>query len=64
MTTYCVYPNPTPVFFYDYDESALLTVNTQSVDLISNDEDFEAILEKIGNIRSGRHYFNQSSFAL
>ncbi len=51
-------------FFYDYDESALLTVNTQSVDLISNDEDFEAILEKIGNIRSGRHYFNQSSFAL
>lgn len=51
-------------FFYDYDESALLTVNTQSVDLISNDEDFGAILEKIGNIRSGRHYFNQSSFAL
>lgn len=51
-------------FFYDYDESVLLTVNTQSVDLINNDEDFEAILEKIGNIRSGRHYFNQSSFAL
>jgi len=51
-------------FFYDYDESALLTVNTQSVDLIKNDRDFAAILEKIGNIHSGRHYFNQSSFAL
>ncbi len=51
-------------FFYDYDDSALLTVNTQSVDLISNADDFGAILEKINNIHSGRHYFNQSSFAL
>ena len=51
-------------FFYDYDDSALLTVNTQSVDLINNVEDFQAILEKINDIHSGRHYFNQSSFAL
>ena len=51
-------------FFYDYDDSALLTVNTQSVDLINNADDYQAILEKIGNIHSGRHYFNQSSFAL
>ena len=50
-------------FFYDYDDSALLTVNTQSVDLINNVEDFQAILEKINDIHSGRHYFNQSSFA-
>ncbi len=51
-------------YFYDYDESALLTVNTQSVDPIHNDDDFRAILEKINNIHSGRHYFNRSSFAL
>lgn len=51
-------------FFYDYDDSALLTVNTQSVDLINNAEDYDAILEKINAIHSGRHYFNQSSFAL
>lgn len=51
-------------YFYDYDESALLTVNTQSVDLINNDDDFSAILEKINNIHSGRHYFNRSSFVL
>lgn len=50
-------------FFFDYDESALLTVNTESVDLINNDDDYQAILEKINNIHSGRHYFNQSSFA-
>jgi deoxyguanosine kinase len=51
-------------FFYDYDDSALLTINTQSVDLINNTDDYQAILEKINNIHSGRHYFNQSSFAL
>ena len=51
-------------FFFDYDDGALLTVNTQSIDPISNDDDYQAILEKIDNIHSGRHYFNQSSFAL
>ncbi len=51
-------------FFYDYDDSALLTVNTQSIDLINNAADYQVILDKIANIHSGRHYFNQSSFAL
>ena len=50
-------------FFYDYDEGALLTVNTQSIDLINNQQDYQALLDEITNIRSGRHYFNQSSFA-
>ena len=51
-------------FFHDYDDSALLTVNTQSVDLINNAEDYQAILDKLDEIHCGRHYFNQSSFAL
>jgi len=51
-------------FFHDYEDSALLTVNTRSVDLINNAEDYQAVLEKINDIHSGRHYFNQSSFAL
>ena len=51
-------------FFYDYDDSPLLTVNAQSVDLINNAEDYQALLGKINDIHSGRHYFNQSSFAL
>ena len=51
-------------FFHDYDDSALLTVNTRSVDLINNDDDYREILDKINDIHSGRHYFNQSSFAL
>ena len=48
-------------FFYDYDDSALLTVNTQSIDLINSSEDYAALLDEISTIRSGRHYFNQSS---
>lgn len=51
-------------FFYDYDAGALLTVNTQAIDPVNNDEDYHAIVEKIETIQSGRHYFNQSSFAL
>jgi deoxyguanosine kinase len=51
-------------FFHDYDESALLTVNTESVDLINNAEDYQSLLEKISDIHCGRHYFNQSSLAL
>jgi deoxyguanosine kinase len=51
-------------FFHDYDESALLTVNTESVDLINNAEDYQLLLEKINDIHCGRHYFNQSSLAL
>ena len=51
-------------FFHDYDDGALLTVNADAVDLVNNDADYRAILDKVSQIRSGRHYFNQSSFAL
>jgi deoxyguanosine kinase len=51
-------------FFHDYDESALLTVNTESVDLINNAEDYQSLLEKISDIHCGRQYLNQSSLAL
>ena len=50
-------------FFHDYDESALLTVNTQSIDLINNAQDYDELIEEIEQIHSGRHYFNQSSFS-
>ena len=51
-------------FFHDYDDSALLTVNTRSVDLINSAEDYQSLLDKINDIHCGRHYFNQSSFAI
>jgi deoxyguanosine kinase len=48
-------------FFYNYDDSPLLTVNTQFIDLIKNAQDYQSLLTEINNIHSGRHYFNQSS---
>ncbi|MCP3688735.1 MAG: deoxynucleoside kinase [Gammaproteobacteria bacterium] len=49
-------------FFYNYNDSALLTVNTQSIDLVNSSDDYLALLNEIDEIHSGRHYFNQSSF--
>jgi deoxyguanosine kinase len=49
-------------FFHEYDEKTLLTVNTQSIDLINNDADYNALIDEIDQVQSGRHYFNQSSF--
>ncbi len=51
-------------FFLGYDESALLTVNTETLDLVNRQADYQSLLDKINGIRSGRHYFNQSSFAI
>lgn len=50
-------------FFHNYDDSVLLTVNTQSIDLINNEQDYQALLDEINSLQSGRHYFNQSSFS-
>jgi|TARA_B110000977_G_scaffold167028_1_gene215295 deoxyguanosine kinase len=49
-------------FFHNYDEKTLLTVNTQSIDLINNDADYDALIDEINQVQSGRHYYNQSSF--
>ena len=49
-------------FFHNYDEKILLTVNTQSIDLINNDADYDALIDEINQVQSGRHYYNQSSF--
>ncbi len=48
-------------FFFEYDDSAVLTVNTETLDLVNQEEDYRRLLDKISGIRSGRHYFNQSS---
>jgi deoxyadenosine/deoxycytidine kinase len=49
-------------FFHNYDEKTLLTVNTQSIDLINNDADYDALIDEINQVQSGRHFYNQSSF--
>lgn len=45
-------------FFYRYREAPLLTVNAAEINFVDREEDFRMLVEYIGRIRSGRHYFN------
>ena len=45
-------------YFLSYRNSALLVVNAESLSFLNNDEYFELLLQEIGSISSGRHYFN------
>jgi deoxyadenosine/deoxycytidine kinase len=51
-------------FFYRYDNAPLLIVNASDIDLVQNDQDYHQLVEHIGTIRSGRHYFNPLPIAL
>ena len=45
-------------FFYNYDQSPLLIVNTTDFDLANNGRNFEILLKYIQDLSPGRHYFN------
>ena len=45
-------------FFYDYDSSPVLMVNTEGIDPIHNRTDREMLLEAIEKANKGRTYFN------
>jgi deoxyguanosine kinase len=47
-------------FFYHYNESPMLIVNAASIDPISREHHFEALLREIEKIEFGRHFFNPS----
>ncbi len=44
-------------FFFYYNETALLVVNTSSVDFEKNEEDLTALLKEIRRVKSGTHYY-------
>jgi deoxyadenosine/deoxycytidine kinase len=45
-------------FFHYYDASPLLIVNAEQIDLVNSEEDYQALLDQICQIKSGRHYYN------
>ncbi|HEX5515582.1 MAG TPA: deoxynucleoside kinase [Gammaproteobacteria bacterium] len=45
-------------FFYHYDRSPLLIVNTRDINPVDSEQDYRMLLERIRTIGSGRHYFN------
>lgn len=50
--------------FHYYDASPLLIVNAAEIDLVNSGRDYEALVERVRGINSGRHYFNPLPLAL
>lgn len=50
--------------FHYYDTAPLLIINTSTIDLVHNDDDYHALLERIRAMRGGRQYFNPLSMSL
>lgn len=44
--------------FHDYEASPLLIVNATEINLADRDADYEALLDHVQRIESGRHFFN------
>ena len=45
-------------FFYHYESSPLVIINAASIDFANSEEDFELLVEKLGDVGKGRHYLN------
>lgn len=44
-------------FFFRYNESPLLVVNTDDIDFVNHTEDFDNLVEQIARIRQGTHVY-------
>ena len=51
-------------FFYYYTDTPLLIVNAAEIDLVNNERDYQLLVERMSQVRSGTHYFNPGSFEL
>jgi len=45
-------------FFHFYNQSPLLIVNTEEIDLVSSEADYQRLVDQIFSISGGTHYFN------
>lgn len=51
-------------FFYQYNDAPLLIVNATEINLVEGEMDYNALLEQVSKVTSGRHYFNPLPFEL
>jgi deoxyadenosine/deoxycytidine kinase len=51
-------------FFHYYDEAPLLIVNAADINLVEHESDYEALVQQIGQVKRGRHFFNPMPEAL
>lgn len=49
-------------FFHYYDEAPLLIVNATQIDLLNDERQYQAFVDYLLSIRTGRHYFNTTFF--
>lgn len=45
-------------FFYHYDAAPLLVVNSEHLNFVDNEDDFELLLKRIGEMRGPREFFS------
>jgi len=45
-------------FFHYYEQSSLLIVNAEQIDLVNSEADYQNLLDQIVTLKSGRHYYN------
>ena len=45
-------------FFHYYEDSPLLIVNAEQIDLVNSEADYNSLLDQIGSITGGKHYYN------
>lgn len=45
-------------FFYHYDAAPLLVVNSEHLNFVDNEDDFELLLQRIGEMRGQREFFS------
>ncbi len=50
-------------FFYHYNKSPLLIVNTADFDLVNNADNYSMLLEQICHLKTGKQYFNPKEVA-
>ena len=48
-------------FFHYYEDSPLLIVNAEEIDLVDNEQDYQALVDQISTLTTGKHYYNPLS---
>ncbi len=46
-------------YFYQYEASPLMIVNSENLNFVDDAQDFELLVERIGSLRGGREFFNR-----
>ncbi len=45
-------------FFYQYESAPVMIVNTENLNFVENQSDFDLLLQRLGQMRGPREYFN------